>query len=83
MGNPLLNTWHADQDEADVVAVEGVTQVLQGERVEAFRLIEDVLFQVFPRERAFPFSRAKGKLRGKRPKLSDRQQKNFSACTEL
>jgi hypothetical protein len=31
-GHALLNAWHADQDEADIVTVEEVTQIFQGDR---------------------------------------------------
>ena len=52
-GHALLNAWHADQNEADVVPVEDVTQVFQGGRVETLRLVEDHQLYIFPGQRAF------------------------------
>jgi len=48
-GHALLDAWHADQDKADVVAVEDVTQVLQRGSVEALRFIKDHPLYIFPR----------------------------------
>ena len=51
-GHALLTAWHADQDEADIVPVEEVAQILQCDRVEAFRFIENDQLRVFPRHGA-------------------------------
>ena len=44
----LLDTGHADQNEADVVTVEELTQVFQAGRVEPLCLIGDHQLHVFP-----------------------------------
>ncbi len=51
-GHALLNAWHADQDKADVVAVEKVAPVFQSCGIEAFSFIKDDQFHVFPRQGA-------------------------------
>ncbi len=53
----LLNSGHADQDEADVVAVEEVTQVFQSGGIEALRFVKDDQFHVIPRQSASCFAR--------------------------
>ena len=47
-GHALLNAWHASQDEADIVPVEEVAQILQGDRVEAFRFVKDDQLHILP-----------------------------------
>ncbi len=51
-GHALLDAWHADQNEVDVIAVEEIAQVLQGNGIEAFRFVEDDQLHVFPRQGA-------------------------------
>jgi hypothetical protein len=48
----LFYAWHADQDEANIVTVEEVTQIVQGDRVEAFRFVEDDQLHVLPGQSA-------------------------------
>ena len=51
-GHALLDAWHADQNEVDVIAVEEIAQVLQGNGIEAFRFVENDQLHVFPRQGA-------------------------------
>lgn len=48
---------HADQNEADVVAVEEITQIIQGHGVEAFRFVEDDQLDILPRQGACRLAR--------------------------
>ena len=56
-GHALFEARHPDQDEADVVAVEEVAQILQSGGIEALRFIEDDQLHVIPRQSSCRFAR--------------------------
>ena len=56
-GHALFDAWHADQDEADVVAVEEVTHIFQSGGIEALRFVKDDQLHVIPRQSAYRFPR--------------------------